>query len=110
MQAIILPAIPSPLCLVKAVHEFLSVRGSRPGQFFVGHDFSPLSSYKVRKVIQKLAVLLGLRETSLSPHVFRVGAATTAASLGIADDIITRMGRWSSDAYKKYIRCHANWT
>ena len=37
-------------------------------------------------------------------HSFRVGAATTAASLGFPDYLMQAMGRWSSDAYKVYIK------
>ena len=37
-------------------------------------------------------------------HSFRVGAATAAASLGFPEYLIQGMGRWSSDAYKCYIK------
>ena len=35
---------------------------------------------------------------------FRIGAATYAAEQGISDTKIRHMGRWKSDAFKKYIR------
>jgi hypothetical protein len=37
-------------------------------------------------------------------HSFRIGAATHAASRGYSDQDIQIMGRWHSDAFKKYIR------
>ena len=37
-------------------------------------------------------------------HSFRIGAATTAAGVGLPVHLIKTVGRWSSDAYKLYIR------
>ena len=33
-----------------------------------------------------------------------IGAATTAAMRGLSDEEIQRMGRWKSQAFRKYIR------
>ena len=37
-------------------------------------------------------------------HSFRIGAATWLASKGVLDEAIKHMGRWSSNAFKRYIR------
>ena len=37
-------------------------------------------------------------------HSFRIGGATAAASDGISDSTIQILGRWSSDAYRRYLR------
>ncbi|KAK3740316.1 hypothetical protein QZH41_009409 [Actinostola sp. cb2023] len=39
-----------------------------------------------------------------SSHSFRIGAATVAARNGVPDHLIQTLGRWSSNAYKGYIR------
>ncbi len=39
-----------------------------------------------------------------SGHTSRIGAATTAASVGIPDHPIKTLGRWISDAYQLYIQ------
>ena len=37
-------------------------------------------------------------------HSFRVGAASTATALGFPEYLLKALGRWSSDAYKVYIK------
>jgi len=40
-------------------------------------------------------------------HSFRIGAATTAAVMGLEDSAIQTLGRWESSlvsSYKRYIR------
>lgn len=36
-------------------------------------------------------------------HSFRTGAATHAAQVGFSENAIQNMGRWKSDAVKRYI-------
>lgn len=55
-----------------------------------------------------------LTRCGLSPHLyagnfFRIGAATTAAECSIPNSTIKTLGRWSSTAYKSYIRSNL-WT
>ena len=37
-------------------------------------------------------------------HRFRIGAATTAAHVGVEDSVIKMLGRWESSAYQQYLR------
>ena len=46
----------------------------------------------------------GLDASKYSGHSFRSGAATTALDAGISDATIQMLGRWRSDAYKRYIK------
>ena len=43
---------------------------------------------------------------SFNTHSFRIGAATSAAQLGLSSTTIKRLGRWRSSAYRRYIRPH----
>ena len=54
----------------------------------------------MREVLQKV----GIDCSKYSGHSFRVGAATTAAAVGIQDSLIKTMGRWESVAYQLYVR------
>ena len=48
----------------------------------------------------------GVDASKYSGHSFQIGAATTAALVGIEDSLIKTLGRWESAAYFKllYIR------
>ena len=46
----------------------------------------------------------GVDITQYSGHSFRVGAASTAAAVGIEDSLIKTLGRWESTAYLLHVR------
>ena len=45
---------------------------------------------------------------NISSHSLRIGAATAAAAAGIPHATIQVLGRWTSDAYKSYVRMTAD--
>ena len=47
---------------------------------------------------------IGLDVSKFCGHSFRIGAATSAAAIGIEDHMIQNLGRWSSNCYTRYIR------
>lgn len=96
----------SPICPVNLVGQFLRVRSTEGGSFFIHTNGLPLTVYQFNSVFRKCLYTLNMGGLPLSSHSFRIGAATEAARLGLDVVSIKRIGRWRSDAYKLYIRPH----
>ncbi|WAQ99024.1 hypothetical protein MAR_023397, partial [Mya arenaria] len=94
----------SPLCPVKALQAYFLVRGDKDGPLFVSSISSPISVAKFRSVFNELFVYANLSPSTYKLHSFRIGACTQAALLGVPDNEIMRMGRWRSNAFRRYIR------
>ena len=91
------------LCPVRALRSYLARCGSGAGPLFVWADRSPLTADQVNhflRVILSRAGVVG----PFSSHSFRIGAATSAAAAGLPDHLIQTLGRWTSQAYRRYIR------
>ena len=102
---IVLGATGNELCPVRALFEYLTMRGKANGPLLIHKDGSPMTrSYFVREIRSTLGEL-GYTNTLLySGHSFRAGAATTAAAMQVEDSVIKTLGRWESAAYLLYIR------
>ena len=61
-----------------------------------------------QKHLHQVLRISGVSPELYSSHSFRIGAASTAARLGISDQTIQVLGRWSSQAYRSYIRNNLN--
>ena len=85
-----------------ALVKYVWVRWSDPAPFFLCEDKSPLTRDRLNRRLQKIVKACNI-ETKFTLHSFRVGAATTAASLGFPEYMIKALRRWSSDAYKVYV-------
>ena len=70
------------------------------GQAMTARTFSSLFAYFARITFgEKIASRFGT-------HSFRIGGATILRLLGCSDDEIMAWGRWSSDAYRRYVRAY----
>ncbi len=94
----------SELCPVSATLHYVGLRGPTPGPFFIFADRSPLTKFKFVARLREALTSLGLRSCDYAGHSFRIGAATAAAQAGLEDSVIQSLGRWSSDAFLRYIR------
>lgn len=92
------------LCPVKSMRAYMKLRGKEAGPLFI----QPVSLILLRKKFdQKLKAVIsacGLDPNRFRGHSFRIGGATDAALHGKSDAWIRERGRWSSNAFKKYIR------
>ena len=92
------------VCPIKAMLPYLAIRGAREGPLFQFSSGSFLSRQRFVDEVRRVLSAAGVNATLYSGHSFRIGAATTAAQVGIQDNVIQTLGRWKSSAYQSYIR------
>ena len=103
-EVILVPALVGDFCPVAATKLFLQVRGTIPGPLFAHVDGSGYTYSHVNRLLATLFAACGLDSRRYKGHSFRIGAASEAAKAGFSDAQIRLMGRWRSDAFRKYIR------
>ena len=101
---IIIGRTDSNLCPVSAILSYISLRGTRPGPFFIDSTARPLTKARFVAALRGILARVGLPEHHFAGHSFRIGAATSAALAGVEDSTIQTLGRWHSTAFLRYIR------
>jgi len=91
-------------CPVQALWKYCKLRGNAKGPLFCFLNGNPISRYFFSQKLKLSLQFVGCNTDMYKGHSFRIGAATHAASKGYSDQDIQIMGRWHSDAFKKYIR------
>ena len=92
------------ICPVKAMLMYLAICGKSPGSLFISKNNTPLTRAQFKTLVSTTLRTAGLNDSEYNTHSFRIGAATTAKAVGIADAQIQLLGRWKSSAYQGYIR------
>lgn len=92
------------LCPIKSLHRYLTIRGARDGPLFISSLNTPITISKFKGVFDQLLDLCHLSRQYYHLHSFRIGACTQAILSGIPEQTIMQMGRWKSNAFKRYIR------
>ena len=93
-----------PLCPVAAVLSYLAIRPPVPGPLFVYQGGRPLSRICLVEAVRSALRSAGVEVAWFNGHSFRIGAASTAADVGIPDSMIQMLGRWKSSAFLSYLR------
>ena len=90
----------SVICPVTALRQYLHVRVPVVvGPLFLFQNRCFLTRQFVSDFLHR-----ALPNINCNTHSFRIGGASAAASAGVSDAVIKILGRWSSDAYRRYIR------
>lgn len=98
-------------CPVQSILNYCQHRGHKPGPLFCLTDSNPITISMFNTALTRCLTFCGLDTTRYKSHSFRIGAACFAAEKGFSDSQIRSLGRWKSDAFKRYIRSetlHAN--
>ena len=103
-MALAIPPSSLPTCPVKLLQSYLRKRGSSPGPLFCYPGLAGISPAQFRTFLNMALARCNLSSLWITPHSFRIGAATFAASKGSSTSQIQAMGRWKSSAFLKYIR------
>lgn len=91
-------------CPVHALFQYLKHYRHLKGPLFQFLDGCPVSYSFVSRKLCEVIKFIGLDPKQYKGHSFRIGAATHAAQVGFSENAIQNMGRWKSDAVKRYIR------
>ena len=90
-------------CPVRALQSYIFLRGSHPGPLFC-FDSLPVTRQVFCNMLRHCVNWSGLNSNLYTSHSFRIGAASSYAARGLTNSQIQRLGRWQSDAFKRYIR------
>ena len=88
------------LCPVTALRKYMQSRKPSVAPLF---GFSN-GHYLTRQAFARAIHGLLPEHANISTHSFRIGAATTAAAMGLPRWLIKNLGRWNSDCFRQYIR------
>ena len=94
----------SDVCPVQSLLAYLSRRGVTNGPLFRTEDGRAVLRRHFTEYLSLIFRTCGLDPSKYKGHSFRIGAATLAAESGFSDAQIRLLGRWKSDAFRKYIR------
>ena len=86
------------------IQQYLDIRPPGGSTLFSLQDGSPMLRRTFDVSLKQLLGFCALDSNSFKGHSFRIGAATAAALRGESDAMIRAAGRWSSDAFRRYIR------
>ena len=94
-----------PVYPVQAMKMYLVTRTNTPEPLFQYQSGSPLTKDALTSETRSLLAMSGVNPMQYAGHRYRIGAATTAESVGLPAWLIETLGRWTSDCYERYIRC-----
>ena len=92
------------LCPVAALLAYLAICPPVAGLLFLFHDGTTLSKPRLIVSLHRVLLEVGVDSSKYSGHSFHIGAAKTAAKLGVSDSLINILGQRRSLLFVGYIR------
>lgn len=92
------------ICPHSLMAQYLLARGTQHGPLFTFPAMKGVPRRIFDDHLRKVLTVCGLNTSAYKGHSFRIGGASLAAEKGFSDAKIRLLGRWKSDAFKKYIR------
>ena len=103
-EAITIETIGGSYCPVTSLQEYIHKRGRVPGFLFITSAGKPVTRVMASHTLKLLLTAAGYDGKRYDTHGLRYGRASQAAEEGWTETQIQQLGRWKSNAYKKYIR------
>ena len=101
---VVLASTGQPVCPVGALGSCMQVGQAVLGRpLFAWQDGQYLTREAFTTQLRTLLLQLGLPVDRFARHRFRIGAAASAANGAISASVIQSMGRWSSEAFRRYL-------
>ena len=92
------------ICPVRAMKEYLDILPQTwTGPLFTYSNGRRLTRQRLTNELRTLLGRLGLNSSLYAGHSFRIGAATSAAAVGLPSWLIKTLGRWTSDCFETFI-------
>jgi hypothetical protein len=86
------------------MEQFLSIRPFGPGPLFIKSNGCAVIRSDLVNILKTCVGKLGLDSTLYNSHSLRIGSTTDLALAGTSLAQLKVIGRWSSDAFQKYVR------
>ncbi|XP_021348026.1 uncharacterized protein LOC110446987 [Mizuhopecten yessoensis] len=97
----------SLFCPVQSVIKFGQIRSSGSAPLFVLPRGLPFPRKRFDAITSRCLRFYDLDTSRYKGHSFRIGGASCAADKDLSDAQIRQLGRWKTDAFKRYIRTTA---
>lgn len=93
------------VCPVRHLGAYLNVRPETANpNLFIHENGLSVTRQEFTSILRVCTRAANISDQNIKSHSLRIGGATLAAKLGMSDSQIRNLGRWRSDAFKKYIR------
>lgn len=96
------------LCPVRTLFKYVKALSIRKGPLFCFQNGAPVNSSFFRRILGSCVRKCQLDPRKYTTHSFRIGGATLAYDRHFSNAQIQQLGRWSSQAFTKYLRPSLN--